>query len=445
MNKTTVLIIDDEIKLTQSLAFTLRQAGMTCLEAHNGHNGCSLAKKESPDVILLDIRMPGQSGIEMLEWLKNETPDTPVIMMSAFDDTKDAVTAIKMGAVDYLSKPFDVDELIHLIEETSKRKQLESEVKYLRERYTNDTAFIGNSHLIRRLREQIDRIAESKVNTLLLSGETGVGKAVVAKQLHLKGSHEDSPFVEINCATLPEAQIEAELFGAEKGALPGLVSRRRGLVEIANGGTLFLDEISEMSLSVQAKLLTFLETRSYRPVGITREHYSDVRVVAATNKNLEESVANQSFRHDLFFRLNVMPLEIPPLRERDKDIETLATYFAQRFAEETANKPIGFAKSTLTFFNSYTWPGNVRELRNLVERLTILHPGQIIFVDHLPVEIKVVEPKGPVSIEESIDGVERNMIQDALLKSGGKKGIAAERLGISRHALKRKMQRLGLS
>lgn len=445
MSKTTVLIIDDEIKLTQSLAFTLRQAGMTCLEAHNGHNGRSLAKKESPDVILLDIRMPGQSGIEVLEWLIEETPSTPVIMMSAFDDTKDAVNAIKMGAVDYLSKPFDVDELIYLIEETSKRKQLESEVKYLRDRYTNDTAFIGNSHLIRDLREQIDRITESNVNTLLLSGETGVGKAVVAKQLHLKGSDEDSPFVEINCATLPESQIEAELFGAEKGSLPGLVARRRGLVEIANGGTLFLDEISEMPLSVQAKLLTFLETRSYRPVGITREHYSDVRVVAATNKSLEDAVTSETFRHDLFFRLNVMPLEIPPLRERGRDIEILATYFAQRFAEETANQPIGFAKSTLAFFNSYAWPGNVRELRNLVERLNILHAGHVISVDHLPAEIKHVEPKEPISIEESIDGVERNMIQDALLKSGGKKGIAAERLGISRHALKRKMQRLGLS
>lgn len=445
MNKTTVLIIDDEIKLTQSLAFTLRQAGMTCLEAHNGHNGCSLAKRESPDVILLDIRMPGQSGLEVLDRLTEETPDTPVIMMSAFDDTRDAVTAIKMGAVDYLSKPFDVDELIHLIEETSKRKQLESEVRYLRERQTNDNAFIGNCHLIRGLREQIGRIAESNVSTLLLSGETGVGKAVVAKQLHLQGSSEDSPFVEINCATLPERQIEAELFGAEKGSLPGLVSRRRGLVEIANGGTLFLDEISEMPLPVQAKLLTFLETRSYRPVGLTREHHSDVRVIAATNKNLERAASDKTFRHDLFFRLNVMPLEIPPLRDREQDIEALANHFARRFAEETADHPIGFAKSTLTFFNSYDWPGNVRELKNLVERLTILHAGQVISVDHLPAEFKAVEPRGPVSIEESMDGVERNMIHDALLKSGGKKGIAADRLGISRHALKRKMQRLGLS
>ncbi len=445
MNKTTVLIIDDEIKLTQSLAFTLRQAGMTCLEAHNGQNGCSVAKRESPDIILLDVRMPGQSGLEVLEWLMQELPDIPVIMMSAYDDTKDAVTAIKMGAVDYLSKPFDVDELIHLLEETSKRKQLESEARYLRDRNTNDSEFIGNSPLIKELRAQLDRIAASNVRTLLISGETGVGKAVVAKQIHFKGSGAETPFVEINCATLPENQIEAELFGAEKGALPGLVSRRRGLVEIAHGGTLFLDEIGEMPLAVQAKLLTFLETRSYRPVGITREHKSDLRVIAATNKNLEQAVADQTFRHDLFFRLNVVPLHVPPLRERDGDIETLAYYFTQRFAEETANQDIGFARSTLTFFKSYEWPGNVRELKNLVERLTILYPGKVISVDHLPPEIRNTEPKGPVSIEESMHSVERSMIQDALLKCGGKKGITADYLGISRHALKRKMQKLGLS
>jgi DNA-binding NtrC family response regulator len=239
-------------------------------------------------------------------------------------------------------------------------------------------------------------------------------------------------------------QIEAELFGAEKGAVAGRVSRSRGLVEIADGGTLFLDEVSEMPLSVQAKLLTFIETRNFRPVGITREHFSDVRVIAATNKSLEDAVAKETFRHDLYFRLNVVPLEIPPLRDRGSDIDLLANYFARRFAHETGKGAIWFAKSTLAFFGSYPWPGNVRELRNLVERLTILYPGQMISVDLLPAEFRQVEPTGPVSIEESMDGVERNMIQDALLKSGGKKGIAAERLGISRHALKRKMQRLGL-
>ncbi|CUJ94493.1 Nitrogen assimilation regulatory protein [Shimia thalassica] len=445
MINSTVLIIDDEIKLTQSLAFTLNQAGFDCLKAHNGVDGCRIAQREKPDVVLLDIRMPGQNGIEVLQWLIENTPDIPVIMMSAFDDTQDAVTAIKMGAIDYLSKPFDVDELILLIQEVDKRKQLEFEVRYLRDRFTNDTAFIGTSAPIKLLREQIDLITNSQVATVLLSGETGVGKAIIARQLHIKGTSQESPFVEINCATLPESQIEAELFGAEKGALPGLVSRRRGLVEIADGGTLFLDEISQMPLSVQAKLLTYIETRSYRPVGIAREHKSDVRVIAATNNSLEQAVEEGTFRQDLFFRLNVMPVEIPPLRERDTDIQVLANHFAQKFAEDAAVRPIAIGKSALALLKGYPWPGNVRELKNLVERLTILHAGQIIEADHLPSEFKDVEPTGPVSIEDSMQSVERAMIQDALLKSGGKKGMAAERLGISRHALKRKMQRLTLS
>lgn len=445
MNKQTALIIDDEVRLTQSLAFTLKQTGIECLQAHNGTDGCSLALREKPDIIILDIRMPGQSGIDVLEWLRGELPEIPVVMMSAFDDTKDAVTAIKMGAVDYLSKPFDVDELIHLIRETGKRRQLESEVKYLRDRHTGDVEFIGNSPQMKQLRAQIKRIADSQTGTVLLSGETGVGKSVIAKQLHRQSTGDNSPFVEINCATLPETQIEAELFGAEKGTIPGRSSRMRGLVEIANGGTLFLDEISEMPIAVQAKLLTFLETRCYRPVGVTREHTSDVRVIAATNRNLEDAVENETFRQDLFFRLNVIPLEIPPLRERENDVEVLANYFSQRFAEQSAVRPIGIGNSAIAFLKSYLWPGNVRELKNLIERMTILHAGQVISAEQLPVEIKAVEPRGPVSIEETMDGVERSMIQEALLKAGGKKGLAADRLGISRHALKRKMQRLGLS
>lgn len=445
MNSMRVLLIDDEIKLTQSLAFTLRQAGMECLEAHNGHIGCQIAQRESPDIVLLDIRMPGKNGLEVLAWFRAEMPDIPIIMMSAFDDTQDAVTAIKMGAADYLSKPFDLDELIHLLEETDKRRQLEMEVQYHRQRHSGDVDFIGNSAVIRKLKSEIAIVADSNVETLLLVGETGVGKAVVARQLHLAGNGVDNPFVEINCATLPETKIEAELFGAERGAIPGFVTRRRGLVEIANNGTLFLDEIAEMPLAVQAKLLTFMETRTYRPLGMARERHANVQVIAATNKNLEDAVHSKKFRQDLFFRLNGVPLEIPPLREREKDIDLLANYYAQRFAEQAGVKMIGFAKSTRAFFDAYDWPGNVRELKNLVERLTILHPGHTISVEQLPPEIRSVEPKPVLSIEESMGNVERNMIQDELLKSQGKKGLAAERLGISRHALKRKMQRLGLT
>ena len=440
-----ILIIDDETNLRRSLAFTLRQAGFDCVEAQNGHVGCKLAKKESPDIILLDVRMPGMSGLDVLEWFNGELPDIPVIMMSAFDDTQDAVNAMKMGAADYLSKPFDIDELILLIKETNSKRQLKSEIQYLRKRYTHEATFIGNSPLIKTLRECIERVSSSRIKTVLLSGETGVGKAVVARDLHVRGSGTESPFVEINCATLPEDRIEAELFGAERGAIPGVISRRRGLVEIADGGTLFLDEIGEMPLNVQSKLLAFLETRSYRPVGIVREHHADVRVVAATNSKLEGAVENGSFRQDLYFRLKVMPIEIPPLREREKDIGLLSSHFAMKFAGEAGGQPIEFSKAVREIFHSYSWPGNVRELKNLIERLTILYPNQHINEEQLPSEMRNVSRKKAQTIEESLISVERGLVQDALIKCRGRKGLAAERLGISRHALKRRMQKLELS
>lgn len=445
MKTPNILIIDDEVNLTRSLAFTLRQAGMDCSETHNGQAGCEMAKALQPDIVLLDIRMPGMGGLEVLEWLQAEVPDIPVVMMSAFDDTQDAVTAMKMGAVDYLGKPFDVDELILLIRETEAKRQLEAEVSYLRERNAPNETFIGNSIVIRNLRNELSAIAKNKAKTVLLLGETGVGKALVARELHLKSVGSDRPFVEINCATLAENQIEAELFGAERGALPGLVAKRKGLLEIADGGTLLLDEIGEIPLAVQAKLLSFLETRTFKGLGMPREIFSNVSVVAATNRDLADAVEQGSFRRDLFYRLNVVPLSLPPLRERDGDIPLLTQFFARKFAEESGIKPISFAKSVGEYLQAYPWPGNIRELKNLIERLTIHYAGQTISVDQLPAEIREADVQAPLSIEESIMAVEKNLVLDALRKSGGKKGLTADHLGISRHALKRKMQKLGLS
>lgn len=445
MNSTNILIIDDEINLTRSLAFTLRQAGFSCIETHNGYEGCKLAKKQNPDVVLLDVRMPGMSGLEVLEWMLAEMPDTPVIMMSAFDDTQDAVNAMKIGAADYLSKPFDVDELILLIKETNVQRQLKSEVRYFRERTNQNSSFLGLSPTIKNLREKLKRVSNSKIKTVLLLGETGVGKSVIARDLHFRSSEKDAPFVEINCATLPENQIEAELFGAKKGAIPGIISKRRGLVEIADGGTLFLDEIGEMPLSVQSKLLTFLENRSYRPIGIIREHFSNVNVIASTNSNLEKAVEDGLFRQDLLFRLKVMPIEIPPLRDREKDTKLLSLHFAKKFSDETGNPPIKLSSNIHNILDSYDWPGNVRELKNLIERLTILHPKSTITEDQLPIELRNTEIKHVETIEDSMINVERALVRDALTKCQGKKGLAADRLGISRHSLKRRMQKLDLT
>jgi DNA-binding NtrC family response regulator len=291
----------------------------------------------------------------------------------------------------------------------------------------------------------LDAVAKNNAKTVLLLGETGTGKALAARDLHLKAVGPDRPFVEINCATLEENQIEAELFGAERGALPGLVAKRKGLLEIADGGTLLLDEVGEIPLAAQAKLLTFLETRTFKGIGMPRDMLSNVNVVAATNRNLGEAVEQGRFRRDLFYRLNVVPVTLPPLRERGDDIALLSQYFASKFADDSGIKPISFIKPVGEYLQAYPWPGNVRELKNLVERLSIHFAGQTITIDQLPAEILAAEARSPMTIEESVLSVEKNLVLDALRKHNGKKGLAAEHLGISRHALKRKIQKLGLS
>ncbi len=444
MTETTILIIDDEENLTRSLAFTLQPENIVCLEAHDGASGIAKAEKEKPDIILLDVKLPDASGLNILDDLLKILPETPIIMISAYGDTKDAVSAIKKGAADYLTKPFDIDELTFLIRENIARKNIKSEVRYLREKNVADRNFIGESPVIQELRDRVSRIAKSSVKTILLQGETGVGKAVVAKEIHNLGDGVSAPFIEINCASLPEQLMEAELFGAEKGAYTGATSRRSGLVEIADKGTLFLDEIGELALNLQAKLLTFLESWTYRPIGSPREKKAEVRVIAATNRDLEQAVEEGTFRQDLFFRLNVMPIEIPSLAEREGDTRLLAQYFSDYFSQKEGCAPISFSSEARTMIEDYKWPGNVRELKNLIERLTILYPEQEITESLLPQEIRGRSGKHHESIVEGLEVQERKLVLKALRESGGKKGLAADKLGISRHALKRRIQRLGI-
>lgn len=444
MNNISCLIIDDEEKLTKSLAFALGQENIDTIEAHEGYTGLDMALVERPDIILLDVRLPDASGLDILEKIRADQPDIPIIMMSAHGDTRDAVRAIKNGAVDYLTKPFEMDELILLLRETISRKQLKSEVRYLRNRISASGNLVGESVKMVELSKKIALVAQSKAKTILLTGETGVGKAVVAREIHRQTGDVEVPFVEINCASLPEELMEAELFGVEKGAFTGAVSKRAGLVEIAENGTLFLDEIGELSLKLQAKLLTLLESWTYRRVGSSREKYAKIRVVAATNRNMETSIKNGIFRSDLFFRLNIMPIEIPRLADREGDIWLLANYFSDRLSIREGSNPIILTLSIRKVFETYSWPGNVRELKNIVERLTILYPGQEITEQHLPNELKgQVRNLSPNFIDD-LDMAERNLVKSALLECHGKKGLAAEKLGISRHALKRRMQRLGL-
>lgn len=433
-----ILIIDDEIKLTRSLAFALRQAGYECLESHGGAAGHKLALKEKPDLVLLDVRMPGVSGIEVLRSLKAELPALPVIVMSALDATQDAVKAVKLGAVDYLGKPFDMDDLLALIETTLSETATLHEQQFFNERRVEDASLLGNSPPMRQLREQVGRAAETGVPCILLQGEIGVGKAVVARDFHLRASGAEAPFVEINCATQSGAQIEAALFG-EGGDLP-----RRGLVEAADGGTLFLHEIEALGPTAQARIMAFLDSGTIRlETGAVLA--PSLSLVVASNKDLQACVAAGTFRSDLYLRLAMFPLLMAPLRDRLEDVELLCQSFARDLARTTGQKPVRFSKSALKRLSAYDWPGNVRELKNMVERLTILRPGALIEDTALPDEIQRQHLRSPETIEDKVRSIERDLVLEALQKARGRKGVAADHLGISRHALKRKMQRLDLS
>ncbi|WP_328188125.1 sigma-54-dependent transcriptional regulator [Marinobacter sp. OP 3.4] len=447
--RSQILIVDDEKSFVRSMGFALSEAGFRTLNAHTGEEALELLAEHTPDLMLLDLRLPGMDGMDVLAESVRLHPDLPVVMISAHGDTRAAVQAVKAGATDYLTKPFALDELLHLIRSITERRQMQDELTYHRSRSANASGLVGSSTAMKRLWETVQRVAASSTGRILLLGESGTGKAVVARAIHQQSPRAGRAFVEINCAALPEQLIEAELFGAEKGAYTGAHQKRTGLVSLAHGGTLFLDEIGELPLALQAKFLHFLENGDYRPVGATTSQTSDVRVVAATNRSLEEEVRAGRFREDLFFRLNVIELTIPPLRERGEDLGELLDVFIEAQAREEGCRPIAVPPETLERLSAYSWPGNVRELRNLVERLTILHPGQRIRPGQLPAEFQPASDAAPsprgTSLEAQLQDTEREMIQRALEQTDGHKGRAAERLGMSRHAFKRRLQRLGLS
>jgi two-component system response regulator AtoC len=321
-------------------------------------------------------------------------------------------------------------------------------VQYLRDKTTFSEGLIGNSVAAKELSENIRRLSNSTIKTILLLGETGVGKTLVAREIHNKTIGKSAPFVEINCASLPSELIEAELFGAEKGAYTGAVAKRVGLIEVADKGTLFLDEIGELPIHLQSKLLTFLESWSYRPLGSPREKIADVLVIMATNRDLKKQVRNNEFRDDLYFRINTMPIHIPSLVERADDIDMLINYFIGFYSRREGSFPIRLDEKIRRILLDYSWPGNIRELKNIIERLTILYSGNIIQLKHLPVEMISDNPNlkqvAVTTIDDSLLNSERELVLEALNQCHWRKGLAAEKLGISRHALKRRIQKLGL-
>jgi len=388
MNK-RVLVIDDEPGIRASLKMVLEPT-YEVLCAPNGHEGVHLFHTESPDLVLLDVMLPDTDGLVLLKTFGSEDRIVPVIMLTALKTVKTAVEAMKMGAADYLTKPFDIEELRLIVAKTLATQELEQEVRYLRAQVVNLYAFhnlIGKSSAMREIYSQITQVAETRT-TVLITGESGTGKELVARALHYNSSRREGPFIAINCAALPETLIESELFGHEKGAFTDALARRLGKVELAHSGTLFLDEIGDLSATTQAKLLRFLQEREFARVGGAHAIKVDVRIIAATNRELEDLLRRGQFREDLYYRINVVLLHLPPLRDRREDIPLLAKHFLGKQLEAVNRPNLELSKAAVEILMNYSWPGNVRELENVIEQAVVWCRGDVITPDHLPTNLK---------------------------------------------------------
>ena len=427
------------------------------LEAADAAEGLKSFKHDAPDLVLLDVILPGTDGLAALQTMRTENRAVPVIMLTGTKSVKTAVDAMKLGAADYLSKPFDVEELQIVIERTLGKQELEQEVRQLRAQVVQRYAFhnlIGKSPAMQEIYAKIEQVADSRT-TVLVTGESGTGKELVAKAIHYNSARRERPFVALNCAALPETLIESELFGHEKGSFTDATARRVGQFELAHTGTLFLDEIGDLSPATQAKLLRVLQEREFTRVGGVQSIKVDVRIVAATNKNLDEMVRKNQFREDLYYRINVIALYLPPLRERGEDIALLAKHFLAKRIEEEKRPPQEFTKDSLELISHYPWPGNVREMENIIEQAFIWSKGSdVITPEHLPnilrtdtrsTSLRDDTLAGRLSLEKAVMEFEREIILDALKRTTYVQTHAAAMLGISRRMLKYRMDTLGIS
>ncbi len=443
----TILVIDDERNIRTLVSRVLAQDDVEVHTAGTGKEGLELAEELSPDVSLVDLRLPDMDGIQVVRELKAKHPDSAVIMITAFGHIESAVAAIKTGATDYLEKPFHHLEKLRIsvsraLDEVKARREITRLTKREEGKYRTDQ-LIGESDSTRRLRDIIGQLARSEAHTMLIQGESGTGKELVAKGLHYESARRNFPFMEVNCAAITETLFESELFGHEKGAFTDARATKKGLMELADRGTLFLDEVGEMSPNSQAKVLRCLQERMFKRVGGTRDIKVDVRVIAATNRSLETMVKESKFREDLFYRLNVIPITIPPLRERTEDILPLARHFLAE-ANRTFHKMVRrFAPETEVLLLGYAWPGNVRELKNLVERMVILSTSESIDVHNLPAQFsqgpegRPAEDSPPTA--RTLAAVERSYILKVMQQVKGNKSEAAKVLGITRQTLRKKL------
>ena len=442
MRRPRVLVVDDEANLVSSVVYGLGAYGFDCIGAATAAEGLALVRARRPEAVLLDQKLPDATGLDLIAPIRSADPGAAIVMISAHGDIPTAVEAVRRGAHDFITKPFDLDDLALVLRaaldpERGKRGKPPVDA-------VSASAPAEVSSAMQELRRMIDIVARSSARTVLLLGPSGSGKGFTARAIHDASSRAAGPFTTINCAALPGDLLEAELFGVERGAFTGAAQMRPGLAASAEGGTLFLDEIGEMPLPLQAKLLRFLESRCYRRLGSDRELVADVRVIAASNRDLTREVSGGRFRADLFYRLNVVPIALPGLAERREDVLPLARYFAARAVDREDTHPIAFSAEAAAALTSHGWPGNVRELANLVERLSILHPGRRVDLEQLPPEISKVASPSASAIEAQLESAEREILSRALRAVDGHKGKAAEALGISRHALKRRLKRVGL-
>jgi two-component system response regulator AtoC len=449
MSNERILIVEDDELLRQVTAERLEREGYAVATACTVTEGREFLAEQTPDLALLDIKLPDGEGTELLQDL-TRTGDTVCVMMSAHGTVQSAVDALRAGAVDFLEKPFSFDRLAATLRGALERTRLRREVRALRQRTGLGEDVVGSSPAMKQVFELVKRVAPADSTTVLLEGETGTGKGMLARAIHRASQRADGPFINVTCSALAESIMESELFGHEKGAFTDARTMKRGLVELADGGTLFLDEIGELSLGLQGKLLRFIEEKRFRRVGGTKDLAVDARLVAATNRDLEAEVEADRFREDLYYRLRVFPIRLPPMRERTSDIPDLVKTFVEEFSNQFGKRITEITPEAMELLKAYRWPGNVRELRNLIERSVLLADGEVLGVDMLPQPIQDGrKTKSKLPVELGPDGLdfeelEQTLLREALRRAEGNRTEAGRLLGMSRHQVRNRLNKYGI-
>ena len=456
MENAKILVVDDEHLIRWTLEQHLSKEGYDVFTAEDGEKALEMVAEIVPDLVLLDNQLPGMHGIEVLGRIKDIDRNIIVIMITAHGLLETAVKAMKLGAYDYINKPFNLEEITLTIKKSLETISLRREVKLLKEqqksRFKSEN-IIGKSRAIQTVLDMIQKIAQSDASTVLIQGESGTGKELVAKAVHSNSGRAEKPFMAINCAALPENLLESELLGHEKGAFTDAKAMKKGLFELADGGTLFLDEVGDMAYSMQAKLLRILEDRTFKRVGGIKDISVDVRVISATNQDLKDLMSEGKFRKDLYYRLQVVPIYLPPLRDRTEDILPLARHFIEMFNEDFHKNVREISEKAREFLVRYEWPGNIRELKNVIERAMILENEDILLLEHLPIELvagsmPIAPPdNAPLNLPKegmSLEKVEEELVKQALSVAAGNQSKAADLLGVQRDAFRRRMKKFGL-